>query len=264
MIMRTKLPRRTAAPLLALALLPLAAACGTTASPGGPQTSVPDAGGPGGGTTNGSSTVTPTDQGDQPEPQTMPEVRVDDVTLRATMGVGFSQWPDDPGIRRLPSLVVDYTLTNHGKPSLHVFDRIPAGLGSAALPPELNPEHAWVHMEGGVIRVTKQAFSLNPEVMMFAPPAIGVRELHSGGTLEGRAVIPLTPKLDVPDTNFVAPREPVDPTATEWQFCIQVEEATAPASPDPKHQGVLSTPVSAPRSPGLLCTAPAPLVQPGA
>ena len=199
-----------------------------------------------------------------PTPEVMPEVRVGDVTLKATMGVGFAQWPDNPGIRRAPSLVVDYSLSNSGPKPLHVFDQIPAGLGSAGLPEELNPEHAWVHMQDGVIRVTKQAFGLDPRVNMFAPPAIGVRELAAGGTLKGRAVIPLTPKLDVPDINFTAPRSPIDPAATQWQFCIQVEAATAPALADAKHPGVLSAPVSAPRPGSLICTAPAPLVQPGA
>jgi hypothetical protein len=184
-----------------------------------------------------------------------------DVTLSATMGIGFAEYPDDPGIRRMPGLVVEYTVTNAGSVALVAHDRVPHGLGSATLPDEIDPEHAWAFMEGDVLRVSKQGF--DPAVAFFAAPVTGTREVPAGGTLSGRAVVGVPVELDVPGDEFHAARSPVRTSGNRtWQFCLHVEPMPASTHPSDADPTVLVASVSAPEPGELLCTAPTRLVLP--
>jgi hypothetical protein len=185
-----------------------------------------------------------------------------DVTLRAYVSVGFSQYPADPGIRRKPGIVVDYTLSNTGDQQLVAYDRAPEALGSAKLPADLDPEHALVYMDSGVVRVSKQGFGTAPGVTFVAAPVIGVRALGPGATLTGRAYAVSPPTLEVPGPDFDAPRDPVDPKATLMQFCVQVGERTAAMRPSSSAPDVLEGPVTAPGPDDLLCIEAVPLLTP--
>lgn len=249
------------AALLPVALASVLAACGSASGPGGGSTPV--------GTAPGATTqgVPPSDQpttgtADTPELVEMQPVSVGDVMLRTRMGVGFAQWPDDPAIRRAPGLVVEYTVHNAGGEDVIAHDRVPAGLGSATLPEDLDPEHAWVHMQDGVVRVTKQGFGTSPSVNYIAAPVTGARVVPAGGTLEGRAAVPVPLQADVPDQNFTAPRDPVDAKATTWQFCLQVGQGGAGATPHAADPELLVVPVQAPTAEALVCTQPIALVLP--
>ncbi|GAB3052088.1 hypothetical protein GCM10027053_09830 [Intrasporangium mesophilum] len=180
-----------------------------------------------------------------------------DVTLRYTVSVGFSQFPADPGVRRKPGTVIDYSVTNTGTRQLVVYDRIPDMLGSATLPPDLNPEHGWVYMSGGVVRLSRQGFATAPAVRFVAAPVIGARALEPGATVTGRTYAVTPPTLDVPGPDFVAPRDPIDPAATRLQLCLQVGERTAQMRPSPALPGVLEAPVVAPGPGDLVCGTPA-------
>ncbi|MDV3220999.1 hypothetical protein [Intrasporangium sp.] len=248
---------------LTLPVVGLVTACGQPAGPGdndgrsGPDVSTtaatsPTATGAGGATTPGA----------QPTPVVVPPVTQGDVTLSATMGVGFAQYPDDPGIRRTPGLVVEYTVRNSGTESLVVHDRVPGDLGSSTLPDQIDPEHAWVYMAGDVLRVSKQGFE--PTVAFFAAPVTGARQIPAGGMLAGRAVVNVPVELDVPSEEFDAPRSPIETSGAGrvWQFCLHVEPRSAEAHPSTADPDVLVAPVSAPEPGELLCTAPTPLVLP--
>lgn len=180
-----------------------------------------------------------------------------EVTLRYTVSVGFSQFPADPGVRRKPGTVIDYSVTNTGTRQLVVYDRIPDTLGSATLPPDLNPEHGWVYMAGGVVRLSGQGFATAPGVRFVAAPVIGARALEPGATVTGRTYAVTPPTLDVPGPDFVAPRDPITPAATRLQLCLQVGERTAQMRQSPALPGVLEAPVVAPGPGDLVCGTPA-------
>lgn len=193
-----------------------------------------------------------------------------DVTLTALMAVGFAKYPPGPGVRKRAGLAVDYTLVNTGQRSLAAYDRVPDDLGSAALG-QVNPEHAWVYMSGPVLRVSKQSFDTAPNVRFAVAPVTGIRPLPAGGSLTGRAWVPLPPTLDVPGKNFVSPGgRGLALDLFTWQFCVQIgdlAERTGPvtdAVPDSAAPGevVRSAPASAPQAGELICTEPVPLVTP--
>lgn len=177
------------------------------------------------------------------------------------MGIGFSQYPDDPAIRRRPGLVVEYTVQNSGTQTLVALDRVPDTLGSATLPGEVDPEHAWVFRSGDVLVVSKQGFA--PRASFVAAPVIGAREIPPDGTLTGRAVVDVPAQLDVPGAEFTAPRGPVDAEDTSrWQFCLQVVPRPAGATVSANDPKVLAVPFTAPKPEELLCTAATPLTLP--
>jgi hypothetical protein len=179
-----------------------------------------------------------------------------DVMLRYTASVGFAQHPADPAVRRGPGTVVDYTVTNTGSRRLVVYDRIPDALGSATLPPDLDPEHGWVFMSSRVVRLSRQGFATAPGVRFVAAPVIGARALEPGASLTGRTYAVSPPTLDVPGPDFVAPRDPVDPGATRLQLCVQVGERTAQMRPSATLDGVLEAPVVAPGPADIVCGDP--------
>jgi hypothetical protein len=179
-----------------------------------------------------------------------------DVTLRYTVSVGFPQFPADPGVRRRPGTVVEYAVANTGPARLVVYDRIPDTLGSATLPPDLNPEHGWVFMTGGVVRLSRQGFATAPGVRFVAAPVIGARALEPGATVTGRTYAVTPPTLEVPGPDFAAPRHPIDPDATRLQLCVQVGARTAQMRPSPAVPGVLEAPVVAPGPSDLVCGTP--------
>ncbi|MDN5796397.1 MAG: hypothetical protein L0H79_11685 [Intrasporangium sp.] len=148
-------------------------------------------------------------------------------------------------------LVARYRVTNSSQRPVVVVDRIPKSLGSATLGSEsrgdIDPTFAWVVMADGVLRVTKQAFPIAPGVRFVAPPVIGGHVAEPGGSISGTAEAPLPARLTVPGREFEAPREPIDPAATQWQFCVQV------AGLEPPRDVI---PVSAVADAPLLCTAP--------
>lgn len=231
-----------------LAVLPallvgVVAACGQ-ASPGGSATPA------GSGSTDGgpAATASTSDGGSTDGSGQSQTVTVGDVTLTARV--------QSSGSARL---VVDYTLTHSGSTDLVALDRVPADLGSATLPDDLDPEHAWVYVADGVARVSKQAFPSAPGVRFLAAPVTGGRALPPGGTLTGRASVPLPLTLDVPGDSFEAPRSPVGPDVRTWQLCIHVVERTAPVRPSPGDPETLLVPVAAPEPGQLVCTPPSAL-----
>lgn len=146
-------------------------------------------------------------------------------------------------------LMATYTVTNSDDQVHLVIDRIPATLGSSRLDPDtLNPQHAWVLMAKSRIRVTKQAFPIAPDTRFIGEPVIGAHVLEPGATLTGSAVAPLPPRLDVPGVEFTVPREPIVPSATEWEFCVQVAMVAQPRDVVPVNE-VADGP--------LLCSQPA-------
>ncbi|MEO5745499.1 MAG: hypothetical protein ABIQ53_13055 [Terracoccus sp.] len=187
-------------------------------------------------------------------------VKTGEVTMSALMGVGFPQHPAGDGIRKMAGLLVEYTIVNHGQQSLAVYDLVPAGLGSAALP-EVNPEHAWVYMNNRSLRVSKQAFDTAPGVNFAAVPVTGIRPLPAGGSLTGRAWVPLPPKLDVPGKNFASPgSRGLALDIFTWQFCVQVGDLAERGGPvTDEITGPLAAPARGPGPGELLCTVPGPL-----
>jgi hypothetical protein len=148
-------------------------------------------------------------------------------------------------------LVADYTVTNATGRTVLVVDRIPKSLGSSRLEAtDIAPAHAWVVMAGNVVRVTKQAFPIAPNVRFIADPVIGGHVVEPGGSTKGTAEVSLPPRLDVPGREFQAPRTPVSPAADTWQFCVQVAQVERP-------RDVVS--VSAVAHAPLLCSLPQPL-----
>lgn len=179
-----------------------------------------------------------------------------DLTLTVRPGVGVQEFPsEEPGKPKQQGVVVEYTLRNAGNQPVRVHDLIPAGLGSATLPQDVNPEHTWVFMERGRIRLSKQGFDVAPGVAFIAPPVVGAHVLEAGQTLEGRAYAALPLDLDVPGPEFSAPRTPLDPQTREAEFCVQVSTGTEgrPWSADP---AVLEVPVGDPAEEGLICSEP--------
>jgi hypothetical protein len=232
-------PLQPVRPVVALAAAAVLAtsACGQTASPSG--------------------TSTPAGAGASSDPAVEQTVTSAGVSLEATMAVGFPQQPVGNGIRRMPGLVVEYTLTNTGSKPLLAYDIVPDDLGSATLPKTVNPEHAWVYVEAGVLRVSKQGFAPAPGVRFVAAPTTGARALDPGASLTGRAYAVSPPVLDVPGDTFEAPRATVGAGVKQWQFCVQVGERTGPVRAAAAGGGLLEAPVAAPSGDDLVCTEPA-------
>jgi hypothetical protein len=186
------------------------------------------------------------------------------VRLDATLEVGFSEQPVDPGVRRKPGVVVTYTLTRDGAGTGEVvaYDVVPDSLGSAGLPPDVNPEHAWVYADGDTVRVSKQSFAAAPGTSFIAAPTTGVRVIPPSGALEGRAYAGSPPELDVPGAEFAAPRGPLPAAPSPWEFCVQVGERQDGMQPSVIGDGVLEAPVRAPEGDELLCTGPVALAAP--
>jgi hypothetical protein len=152
-------------------------------------------------------------------------------------------------------LAVYYRLLNDGAEPMLVHDHVPLSLGSATLPEDLDPTHAWVFMSGSRIRVSKQGFAPAPGVRFMAAPVMGARVLEASGMVTGEAWAPLPATLDVPGAEFDAPRAPLDPNASEWEFCLQVTEGAQgrPSGVDPD---VLEVPAAAPGDGELICSEP--------
>ena len=178
------------------------------------------------------------------------------VRLEATMAVGSPQHPGATGIRSMPGLVVDYTLTNTGSIPLVAYDVVPASFGSAGLPADVDPEHAWVYVDSGVLRLSKQGFAPAPGVRFIAAPTTGARALDAGAGLTGRAYAATPPTLDVPGPDFDAPRAVVGADVREWQFCVQVGPRTDQMRPAKAGGDLLEAPVTAPSGGDLVCTEP--------
>ena len=186
------------------------------------------------------------------------------VRLDATLEVGFSEQPADPGVRRKPGVVVTYTLTRDGGGMGEVvaYDVVPDSLGSAGLPPDVNPEHAWVHADGDTVRISKQSFAAAPGISFIAAPTTGVRVIPATGALEGRAYAVSPPELDVPGAEFTAPRDALPADPGTWEFCVQVGQRLPGMHPSSVGDGVLEAPVRAPEGDELLCTGPVALDAP--
>ena len=186
------------------------------------------------------------------------------MRLDATLEIGFSEQPVDPGVRRRPGVVVTYTLkrVGDGPGELVAYDVVPDSLGSAGLPPDVNPEHAWVYADGDTVRVSKQSFAAAPGTSFIAAPTTGVRVIPPSGALEGRAYAVSPPQLDVPGAEFAAPRGPLPAAPSPWEFCVQVGERQDGMQPSAAGDGVLEAPVRAPEGDELLCTGPVALAAP--
>ena len=175
------------------------------------------------------------------------------VRLEAAMA------PTGAGVAPGPGLVVEYSLTNTGSKPVVAYDVVPDDLGSATLAPDVDPEHAWVYTESGVLRLSKQGFATAPNVRFAAAPVMGGHTIAPAATINGRAYAVTPPKLDVPGESFVAPRSPVDPAVDRWQLCIQVDDRAAQARPSTVGGGVVQAASRAPEGDELVCTAPAPI-----
>ena len=262
MVMSNSTRRRLALPTLTLVLVTgTAAACGQATPSGG---------------STGAGTVTPaasstsasdTTSAVTPGPgatSARASATGAGVRLDATFEIGFSQHPVDPGVRRKPGVVVTYTLTRDGAADgeLVAYDVVPDSLGSAGLPPDVNPEHAWVYADGDAVRLSKQSFAAAPGVSFIAAPTTGVRVVPAAGTLEGRAYAVSPPELDVPGAEFTAPRGPLPTDPGLWEFCVQVGERLDGMRPSTTLDGVLEAPVRAPEGDELVCTEPVALDAP--
>lgn len=233
-------------------------ACGQVPSPSATSTQVGDAGtsnstasGPSTDTNNATSSATSSAPADRHT------VTSGAVRLEASMAVGLPQHPSGNGIRRMPGLVVEYTLTNTGSAPLVAYDVVPDDLGSATVPQDVNPEHAWVYVESGILRLSKQGFAPAPGVRFAAAPVTGARALEAGARLTGRAYAVSPPTLDVPGDSFDAPRAAVGAGVEQWQFCVQVGERTGTLRAVPARGDVLQAPTAAPSGDDLICTEPA-------
>jgi hypothetical protein len=178
------------------------------------------------------------------------------VRLEATFAIGFPEQPTDPGVRKKPGIVVTYTLTREDSTAgeLVAYDVVPDTLGSASLPPDVNPEHTWVYASGDTVRLSKQGFAAAPGVTFVAAPTIGARVIPADGPLSGRAYAVSPAELDVPGTEFTAPREPLPPGSSTWELCVQVGTRLPGMRPSVTNDGVLEAPVRAPRGDELICT----------
>lgn len=233
--------------LLALGTVLVTGACGQAAPAG--SASTPAAGG---GATPSAATSAPatggTTGGSGPSKQT---VTAGGVRLEAAMA------PAGAGIAASSGLVVDYTLTNTGWKPLVAYDAVPDDLGSATLATHVDPQHAWVYAQSGVLRLSKQGFATAPNVRFAAAPVMGGHTIAPGATIAGRAYAAVPPRLDVPGESFVAPRSLVDPAVKQWQLCIQVDDRAMQARPSAVGGGVVEAASMAPRGDQLVCTEPA-------
>ncbi|TQM65017.1 hypothetical protein [Humibacillus xanthopallidus] len=262
--MRTSTPFRRALPLVALlAVVGPAAACGQ-ASPSG--TATPAGGGTStGGTATSADAPAPTDPTDGAASSGAgASASGHGVRLEATFAIGFPEQPTDPGVRKKSGVVVTYTLTREGGGAgeLVAYDVVPDGLGSAGLPPDVNPEHAWVYANGTAVRISKQGFASAPGTTFVAAPTIGARVIPAGGSLQGRAYAVSPAELDVPGAEFSAPRAPLPPGSSAWEFCVQVGDRLPGMRPSAVGQGVLEAPVRAPEGDELVCTPAVTLASP--
>jgi hypothetical protein len=230
---------------LALGSVLVTSACGqATPSPG----AATPAGGDGPSATAGSTV----DAGAGAETATSGGVR-----LEATMAPGGPEvGATGAGVAASPGLVVDYTLTNTGTKPVLAYDVVPADLGSATLPMDVDAKHAWVYEESGVLRLSKQGFAPGPNVRFAAAPVMGGHTIAPGASITGKAYAVSPPTLDVPSDSFEAPRTPVDPAVKQWQFCVQVSDRAEQARPSAVGGGVVEAPSTAPQGDELVCTPP--------
>lgn len=250
--MRTTTTFRRALPLVALlAVVSQAAACGQ-ASPTG--TATPAAGGGSSMAPEATGATAPTDSAASSGAGATASGH--GVRLEASFAVGFPEQPTDPGVRKKPGIVVTYSLTREDSTAgdLVAYDVVPDALGSASLPPDVNPEHAWVYASGEAIRLSKQGFASAPGVTFLAAPTIGARVIPAGSPLRGRAYAVSPAELDVPGSEFTAPREPLPPGSSTWELCVQVGQRLPGMRPSATNEGVLEAPVRAPQGDELLCT----------
>jgi hypothetical protein len=263
--MRTVTTFRRALPLLALVTaVGAAAACGQAtpsggATPaGGADSTASTGGGP-------ASAPPPTDAtSGAPSSGAGASASGHGVRLEATFAIGFPEQPSDPGVRKKPGVVVTYTLTREGGAAgeLVAYDVVPDTLGSAGLPPDVNPEHAWVYADGETVRISKQGFATAPGVTFVAAPTTGARVIPTDRPLQGRAYAVSPAELDVPGAEFAAPRDPLPSGSGSWSFCVQVGERLPGMRPSAAGQGVLEAPVRAPEGDELICTPPVTLGSP--
>ncbi|GAA2166932.1 hypothetical protein FHX52_3920 [Humibacillus xanthopallidus] len=248
--MRTSTQFRRALPLVALlAVVGPTAACGQ-AGPSGSAT-------PAGGAASTSSPAASTDPTDGAASSGAgASASGHGVRLEATFAIGFPEQPVDPGVRRKPGVVVTYTLTREGGGAgeLVAYDVVPDSLGSAGLPPDVNPEHAWVYASGPAVRISKQGFASAPGTTFVAAPTTGARVIPADSPLQGRAYAVSPAELDVPGAEFAAPRAPLPSGSSDWEFCVQVGERLPGMRPSTVGQGVLEAPVRAPEGDELVCT----------
>src|SRR6478752_7720423 len=178
---------------LALGSVLVTSACGqATPSPG----AATPAGGDGPSATAGSTV----DAGAGAETATSGGVR-----LEATMAPGGPEvGATGAGVAASPGLVVDYTLTNTGTKPVLAYDVVPADLGSATLPMDVDAKHAWVYEESGVLRLSKQGFAPGPNVRFAAAPVMGGHPIAPGARTPGRAYAGRPPPSDVPGAPFGA------------------------------------------------------------
>ena len=265
--MSTSTTGRRMLPTLALLLVTSsAAACGQATPSGG---ATPAGAGTATGSTGSSagSTAAETPAPETPAPgatSARASATGAGVRLDATFEIGFSEQPVDPGVRRKPGVVVTYTLTREAGSEgdeLVAYDVVPDSLGSAGLPPDINPEHAWVYADGDTVRISKQSFAAAPGVSFIAAPTTGVRVVPATGAHEGRAYAVSPPELDVPGSEFAAPRDPLPADAGTWEFCVQVGQRLDSMRPSAL-DGVLEAPVRAPEGDELVCTEPVALDAP--
>jgi hypothetical protein len=270
--MRTVTSSRRALPLVALlAVVAPTAACGEAAPSEGTATPA------GGSSFAETSSADPTDAA--PASGAGAAASGHGVRLEATFAIGFPEQPTDPGVRKKPGVVVTYTLAREGAQGgeLIAYDVVPDTLGSSALPPDLNPEHAWVHASGATVRLSKQGFAAAPGTTFIAAPVTGARVIPADHPLEGRAYAVSPAELDVPSREFTAPRGPLPSSSGSWQLCVQVGErlpgmrtaASVPTVPKGTEgtEGtevldVLAAPVRAPEGDELVCTPPVNLTLP--
>ena len=160
------------------------------------------------------------------------------------------------GVGAAPGLVVEYSVTNTGSTPVVAYDVVPQDLGSATLG-DVDPEHTWVYEQSGVLRLSKEGFAPAPNVRFAAAPVMGGHVVAPGATISGRAYAVSPPTLHVPADSFEAPREPVDPGVTRWQFCVQVDDRAAQARPAAVGDDVVQLAAMAPVGDDLVCTEPA-------
>jgi hypothetical protein len=228
--------------LLALGAVLVTGACGQ-ASPSDSAATPAGGGGSASSTPTGGTTA-----GSGPMKQT---VTAGGVRLEAELA------PGGAGIAASSGLVVDYSLTNTGSKPVVAYDVVPDDLGSATLPKDVDPQHAWVYVESGVLRISKQGFATAPDVRFAAAPVIGGHTIAPGASVTGKAYAATPPKLDVPGTSFEAPRTLVDPAVKQWQLCIQVDDRATQSRPSAVGGGVVEVASMAPEGDQLVCTLPA-------
>jgi len=249
-------PLRAVRPAVALALAAALAtsACGQATPSPGAATPAGD-----GGTSTSSTPTSGGDAGSGAETATAGGVHLEATMAPGVPGGGATGTGTGTGngIAAGPGLVVTYTLTNTGAEPVLAYDVVPDDLGSATLPEDVDPEHAWVYEQSGVLRLSKQGFPPAPNVRFIAAPAMGGHTIAPGASLTGRAYAVSPPTLDVPGDTFEAPRTPVDPAVKQWQFCVQVDDRAAEARPSAVGGGVVEAPSKAPEGDELVCTPPA-------